>query len=84
MELNKLRRQIDEIDVQLISLLNQRAALAEQIGKLKKSLGKNVIDIEREKFIFERLKLLNQGPLSQNSLEEIFKTIISRCREIQK
>ena len=84
MELDELRHQIDEIDAQLISLLNQRAELAVQIGKLKKSMGKNVLDVEREKFIFDRIKLLNQGPLSQNSLEEIFRTIISSCREIQK
>lgn len=84
MELIELRNKIDDIDEQIILLLNKRARLAMQIGKVKKSMGKNFLDAEREKFIFERIKSLNQGPLSQNSLEKIFKSIICSCREIQR
>ena len=84
MSLEKLRRQIDDIDRQLISLLNRRAELAVQIGAIKEMSGKDVLDQTREKFIIERIKALNAGPLDDSAMQIIFQTIIQQCREIQK
>ncbi|NOZ61574.1 MAG: chorismate mutase [Calditrichaeota bacterium] len=83
-ELENLRARIDKIDGQIVSLLNQRAEIAKRLGKMKKLSGKEIFDASREKIVFDRIKLLNEGPLSEKSLEKIYQTIIRQCREIQK
>ena len=84
MELEDLRARIDAIDGRIISLLNERAEIAKRLGKLKKMSGKEIRDADREKIVFDRIKSLNEGPLSEKSLEKIYQTIIRQCREIQK
>jgi chorismate mutase-like protein len=78
-----LRKKINEVDEQLVSLLGKRAALAQQIGTLKRSQGSAVYDPDRERTVLERIDVLNTGPLSKGALEEVFAAIMTACREIQ-
>jgi len=78
-----LREEIDQLDGQLVRLLNERARLAIEIGKLKAAAGTKVYDPTRERVVIERIDALNHGPLGKGAVEEIFATIITACREIQ-
>ncbi len=85
----ELRRKIDETDVTLLQLLNQRAELALAIGKLKASQSDSDADApiyvpEREKAVLARLMEYNQGPLDQTSVRAIYREIISACRALEK
>jgi chorismate mutase-like protein len=82
-ELENRRKKIDKIDQKLLSLLNQRVRIAQKIGKLKKGMGKKIHDPGREREVLERIKRKNRGPLKEQDLEKIFKTIISLCRKSQ-
>ena len=75
--LRKLRRQIDCIDKELISLLNNRAKVAWQIGKIKNIHGESPYSPERETEVINKATSLNKGPLTSSALESIYREIMS-------
>ena len=64
-ELKKFRGQIDRIDDELLKLMNQRAALAQQIGHAKGNGA--VLRPEREAQVLQRMVQANGGPLSSQA-----------------
>jgi chorismate mutase len=82
-KLKKKRKEINLLDLKLLTLLNQRLRMALEIGKIKKEMGKKIDDPRREKEVLERLKLKNKGPLKDEDLKKIFTTIIKVCRKSQ-
>jgi chorismate mutase/prephenate dehydratase len=79
-----LRQQIDRIDRELVSLANQRAEVAREIGHLKKSSGQETYDPAREEMVLERVVSCNKGPLSNDSLKAIWRELISGSRAIEQ
>jgi len=47
MDIADWRKQIDEIDLRLVELLNQRAKLAQEIGKLKRNTSMPIYEPNR-------------------------------------
>jgi chorismate mutase/prephenate dehydratase len=82
-KLKKKRREMDLIDQKLSTLLNQRLRMARKIGKIKKEMGKKIYDPKRENEVLEKLERRNKGPLKEEDLEKIFKTIMRVCRKPQ-
>src|SRR5207247_6278728 len=82
-ELLKLRDQIDAVDRQLLALLNQRAALAQTVGEVKKKEGSVVFRPEREAQVIDGLKAVNAGPLMTDSVAPIWREIMSACRALE-
>lgn len=78
--LDEVRTEIDAIDAQLVTWLNRRAELAQEIGVLKGLDGKPFFTPERERQIYERLSTHNPGPLQPRQLISIFREIISAAR----
>jgi chorismate mutase-like protein len=77
------RGKIDLIDQKVLSLLNKRLSVALEIGKGKKQMGKKTFDPKREEELLRRLNSSNRGPLKQEDVERIFKTVIKVCRKAQ-
>ena len=77
MDLNNFRKKIDGIDQKLISLLNQRASLSEEIGKEKIKSKKAIYSPAREKQVLMHLKALNKGPMSQEAINAVYREIMS-------
>src|SRR5258706_947431 len=82
-ELFALRTQIDGLDRELLALLNRRAALAQQVGELKKQEGSVVFRPEREAQVIDGLKSANAGPLKADSVAPIWREIMSACRALE-
>ena len=78
------RAEIDEIDQRLLDLLNQRARIVEDIGKLKREHRMPVLDGTREAQVIQRLRSQNQGPLDMRGVVAIFRSIIRESRRIQE
>ena len=78
-----LRTQIDRLDRDLLALLNQRAALALDVGKLKKDEGSVAFRPEREAQVIDGLKAANPGPLATDSVAPIWREIMSACRALE-
>jgi chorismate mutase / prephenate dehydratase len=83
-DMARLREEIDRIDQRLLSSLSQRAGLALEIGRHKKSRSLAVHDPGREDRVIGSLCRDNPGPLPDAALKAIMKTIIASCRSIQE
>jgi len=81
--LASLRVQIDAMDRQLLGLLNQRAQLAQQVGKVKERDGSPVFRPDREAAVIDGLKQANAGPLKNDSIAPIWREIMSACRALE-
>jgi chorismate mutase len=79
MDLSNWRQRIDEIDLELTKLLNERMSCALQIGQIKKMFGRPIRDVERERLLIQKLKDANNGPMRDETIEEIFRRIISEA-----
>lgn len=82
-KLKKKRKEINLLDLKLLTLLNQRLRMALEIGKIKKEMGKKIYNPKREKEVLERLKQKNKGLLKEEDLKKIFTTIMKVCRKSQ-
>ncbi len=79
--LKQLRDQIDRLDDELLKLANQRAALAQKIGRLKED--GIVLRPEREAQVLRRLQEKNDGPLSNAAVAQLFTEVMSQCRALE-
>lgn len=80
--INKLRDDIDNVDKRLLELLSKRANLAKEVGQTKEDGV--IYRPEREAQILSTLTSLNKGPLPKEGIIDIFKSIISNCRALDK
>jgi len=78
-DLEKLRREIDALDDELTKLVDRRAGLAAEIGKLKK--GGPAYRPEREAEILRRI---SSRILPKERMVAIFQEIISACRSLEE
>lgn len=81
-DLPSLRAQIDTLNTQLVSLINQRAQVALTIGKAKQ--GKPIYDPVREAAVLKSVAAQNKGPLPNVAMQTIFREVIAACRNIQQ
>jgi len=77
MSLEELRKRIDELDHQLVKLLNERARVVVEIGKLKNKTDKPIYSPDREKEIFAKIAEANEGPLPDKCLVAIWRELMS-------
>ena len=62
MDLRKKRKEIDQVDQKLLTLLNQRIRLVSEAMAVKREMGEKIRNLKREKEILEELKSKNKGP----------------------
>ena len=85
-KLHTLRWQIDAIDEKLVELLNQRANICIEVGRIKKSDPNHVIEIkdeQREHDILTKITAQNKGPLNDEQLIELFNCMMAQSRDLQ-
>lgn len=84
MNLDELRRAVDEVDDSLLALLKKRQTLASQIGSMKRGLDIPVYDPIREREILARLERNNAGDLHSDAILSAWREIFSASRQAQK
>ena len=84
MDLDALRKEIDALDDEVLRLLSERARHVVEIGRLKQETGATVFDPARERRIMERLLAATSGPLSAEAVREVFASIFSVSRLLEK
>lgn len=76
-ELNQLRQRIDAIDRTLIATLGERFQVTKEVGLYKKTHGIEASDPDRERQMFEKIKLLaQQEGLNPEMATNIFRIIV--------
>ncbi|MHB9139287.1 MAG: prephenate dehydratase [Victivallaceae bacterium] len=83
MNIEELRNEIDQIDQQIVTLINQRYLHVKDVGKLKKSSSSAIYVPEREKALLDKLLKLNKGPMTQRALRAIYREIMSGALELE-
>ena len=83
MDIEHWRREIDDIDAELLRLLNMRARLALKVGALKQAAQLPCCDPERERNVLHRLLEINDGPLDKRAISKVFRRIIHESRRVQ-
>ena len=79
-----LRRAIDEIDRQMVSLLNRRARHAVDLGQIKNERNLPIYQPDREKDVLANVRLSNDGPLEHAVLQRLFERIIDESRRLER
>jgi chorismate mutase/prephenate dehydratase len=82
-ELRPLREQIDAIDRQLLSLLNQRALVAEAVGEIKRRDGTPFFRPDRVAQVIQKIEAANQGPLLNQHVAAIWREVMSACLALE-
>lgn len=80
-QIQRHREQIDAIDKELVALLNKRVGHSLVIRGLKPDAGMGLYDARREEEIFDKVTALNEGPLFNDYLREIYATILKVSKE---
>jgi chorismate mutase/prephenate dehydratase len=83
MDLQELRKEIDAIDTQLVSLYEKRMKISEEVANYKISTGKPVFDKERENVKIEQVKSLTKSDFTKYGIEELFTQIMAMSRKLQ-
>ncbi len=78
------RNTIDRLDAEILALINQRYKEVLAIGEIKKAHQAPVFVPGREKALLQRLHELNTGPLLPNTLEALWREIMSGARQLEK
>ena len=86
MDLNELRKKIDDLDDQILELLNQRMDQVKKIGIEKSAQNSNIYRPEREKNIIDRLNKISKkssGLINRSAIEAIYQEIFAISRNIE-
>ena len=78
--LEQLRKDINDLDQQLMELLNRRFDISLAVGALKEQQNLPVYDETREQLIFDKTASFSHSP----QLKEVYKTIMEQSKELQR
>jgi len=78
-----LRVQIDSLDQRLLSLLNERAHVAELVGEVKKREGTPFFRPDRVAQVIDKMQKTNGGPLKDLHVAAIWREIMSACLALE-
>ena len=82
MDLQEIRRHLDEIDKDIVTLFERRMALCREVAEYKIETGKPVYDAERERQKLETVRsLAKEG--SRQGVEELFSQLMALSRRLQ-
>jgi chorismate mutase len=82
-EIDWLRKEIDQIDTEILRLVSRRLDCVLRVGDRKREKGLPVYDPSREERLMSRLLERVEGPLDAPLIREVFGTLVRECRRIE-
>ncbi|GAA3320415.1 hypothetical protein GCM10020331_031330 [Ectobacillus funiculus] len=73
-----LRLQVDEINLKILQLLNDRGKVVQEINKLREVQGVKRFDPVRERKMLDMISENNHGPFETSTLQHIFLSKFSK------
>ena len=83
-KLAECRRKIDDIDLRILHLLNERTRVVEIIGGVKQQARLPVYEPKREDEVYRNILEHNEGPLPHDAVKRVFERVIDEMRTLQK
>jgi chorismate mutase/prephenate dehydratase len=82
-KIRSLRQKIEEVDDEILKLLNHRALIVQEVGKVKSEIKMDYYSPQREEEILQRLEVQNLSPFPKWAIPSVFREIISACRALE-
>ena len=82
--LERLRRNIDDVDAVLVKLLNQRAQWALDVGEVKSGAGIAIYQPGREAEVLAKVQDRNKGPLGVEAMRRLLERVIDESRGLER
>lgn len=79
--IEKLRKEVDRVNMEILKLLSERGKLVQEIGHIKATYSQDFFDPEREQEMLDILLECNQGPYPADSIKRVYKEIFSMSLE---
>jgi len=83
-KLSKYRKEINEIDKNIVNYLNKRAEVVLKIKRLKEDRSVPLYDAKREEELFNNVVKYNKGPLYNDNIVQIFESILRNVQVLEK
>ncbi len=83
-EIDKLRKNIDKLDDEILNLLNRRSEIVIEIGNIKRTQKSKFYKPDRERQILQRLTAQNKGPFPNDALKPIYREILSASVSLEE
>lgn len=83
-DLETLRLQVDEINLKILQLLNDRGKVVQEINRLREVQGVKRFDPVRERKMLDMISENNNGPFETSTLQHIFKQVFQMSLELQE
>jgi chorismate mutase/prephenate dehydratase len=84
MNLEELRKKIDDTDRHIIRLIGERIRTAGAIGEIKRDQGKQIEDPTREKLVLQHIAdIAHEEGLNTDDVERIYRQIMSMAKNFQ-
>lgn len=80
-QIQELRTEIDDLNMQILNLLSRRGQIAKEIGSLQTGLGSSQYDPRRELEMLDALTEANVGPFDNGTIKSLFKNIFQASME---
>ena len=81
--LEQYRKEIDEIDAQLVALFEKRMDVAQKVGEYKKARGMEVFCPEREEAVIKSRTELTKNPAYRPYTEALFEELMRVSKDLQ-
>ncbi len=79
-----LRGEIDRVDERILTAVNERLRLVEELWRLKTELGIDRLDPGREQEIRAGLRAANPGPLTDAGVDELIDELLALTKREQR
>jgi chorismate mutase len=81
----QLRKQVDNVDDQILKALCERVKICRAIGDAKKKQGLAVRDLSRENDVYRRVKEKSvKLGLDSGQVEAVYREIVNICSAVQE
>jgi len=84
--LQQIRKQIDDLDLQIQDLINRRASAAKEVAEIKLEEDRDAFFYrpEREAAILKKIQRRNSGPMGDEEMARLFREIMSACLALEQ
>lgn len=83
LDLQEIRKDIDDVDRQIVDLIEKRMSLTSAVAKYKIETGKKVLDTEREKAKLAAISCMVGKEENKHGVNELFTQIMAMSRKQQ-
>ncbi|MFT4310771.1 MAG: chorismate mutase [Candidatus Woesearchaeota archaeon] len=85
MELQHIRKHIDDIDNDILNLIAQRMSYMHKVAQYKKEHGLPIFDVQREEqLLIHKKQVAQQLGLCPKLAEDVFTLIMDEAKKLQK